>query len=87
VTCFLFYCSEEGNNFHHLLQWLCYKKMATVATFAFFWWFCCEEGDSSNVITFFCGGVAMKKVTITMPSPSFMVVLLQRSFLKVMRKK
>jgi len=52
-----FHCSKEGDDsFHHLLQWLCYNKMAACA----FLWFCCE-GDNNNVITFLYGDGVVEK--------------------------
>jgi hypothetical protein len=51
---------EENNNFCHLHQWLCYKKMATCA---FFWWFCYVEGDGNYVVAFLYGVWVVKKAT------------------------
>ncbi len=53
-----FCCNEEekDDNFRHLLQWLCYQKMATFLVVLL------RKGDGSNVITFLYGGWVEKKV-------------------------
>jgi hypothetical protein len=72
-----FYCSKEGDGAKLpllLLCWCCKEKKKTTTSITFFDGFIVKHGDGNYHRLF--NGFAAKKMTATMSSPSFMVVVL-----------